>query len=168
MGTAPPETSNGLAQGLTKVYFIRHAKAGDREEWTRPDHLRPLTKPGLEQAEALVPQLAGEGVVRIFSSYYLRCVQTVEPLARERELEVEHHESLVEGVEPARALDLVVGAGRPIALCTHGDVMWGVIEGLRADGVEGADPRLGKKGSTWVLTVDGGRVMRAVYLEPPT
>ncbi|MEX0874977.1 MAG: phosphoglycerate mutase family protein [Actinomycetota bacterium] len=152
---------------MTKVFFIRHAKAGDRARWTDPDHLRPLTKAGWRQAEALVDQLASDQIARILSSHYVRCMQTVEPLARARSLEVTHHPALVEGAPKKNSLELIEGATEALALCTHGDVMQNVIGHLQDGGVEGADDTLGKKGATWVLTVDGGRVSKAVYLPPP-
>ncbi len=152
---------------MIKVFFIRHAKAGNRYKWTDPDHLRPLTKPGWKQAEALVQLLEGEPIARILSSYYVRCVQTVEPLAKARGLEVEPHDVLVEGAPTSSAIDLIQGAKEPIALNTHGDVMENVVGHLQDAGVDGADSSLGKKGSTWVLTVDEGRVVEARYLEPP-
>ncbi len=152
---------------MIKVFFIRHAKAGDRDRWTEPDDVRPLTKDGWRQAEGLVELLKDEAVDRIFSSHYLRCVQTVEPLAQARQLRVEPHEALVEGAGAGAALDVIQTATQPVALCTHGDVLELVIGRLLDAGVDGADPRLGKKGCTWVLSVESRRVVRAVYLEPP-
>ena len=151
---------------MIKVFFIRHAKAGNRYKWSDPDHLRPLTRPGREQADTLAALLDPEKITRIFSSYYVRCVQTVEPLANARGLEVEPHEALVEGAPTSAALDLIQGAIEPIAACTHGDVMENVVGHLKDAGVDGADPDLAKKGSTWVFTVDDGRVVGTVYLEP--
>jgi 8-oxo-dGTP diphosphatase len=152
---------------MTKVFFIRHAKAGNREAWTDPDHLRPLTKAGWRQAQALVDLLASEECARVLSSHYARCVQTVEPLAAARGVVVEHHQALVEGAPTRAGLDLIESASRPLALCTHGDVMENVIGHLQQEGVDGADASLGKKGATWVLTVNGGRVSSAAYLDPP-
>jgi hypothetical protein len=54
----------------------------------------------------------------------VRCIQTVEPLARELELEIEERGELTEGATREQALTLVDelrGAG--VALCTHGDVV---------------------------------------------
>jgi 8-oxo-dGTP diphosphatase len=153
---------------MIKVFFIRHAKAGERERWTDPDHLRPLTKPGFKQADALVGLLADDDIARVLSSYYVRCVQTVEPLAHARGLKVEDHDALVEGAFTGDALALIQEAPEPTALCTHGDVMENVVGHLQDAGVDGADRSLAKKGSTWVLSVDRGRVVRAAYLAPPT
>ncbi len=44
------------------VYVVRHAKAGDREEWKGDDRQRPLTKSGVRQAEALAKLLEHEPI----------------------------------------------------------------------------------------------------------
>jgi phosphohistidine phosphatase SixA len=148
----------------TRVLLIRHAKAGDRERWTSPDHLRPLTRPGQRQAEALVTLLAGERVERVLTSPYARCVQTVEPLAAARGLRVEETDALAEGagLHPLRGLLETAGDA---ALCTHGDVVHDCVEWLHERGVA-VDGGLAK-GSTWVLDVIGGEVVAARYLAPP-
>ena len=73
-------------QGARRVTLVvvRHGSAGDRDEWDDDDRLRPLDKKGRKQAARLVDVLAGSRIERIVSSPYLRCVQTVEPLARAR------------------------------------------------------------------------------------
>src|SRR5919106_1615180 len=53
---AHPATSMrpGLGRGSLEavpIYLVRHAKAGNRGEWTNPDHLRPLSENGKQQAE---------------------------------------------------------------------------------------------------------------------
>ena len=61
-------------------YLVRHAKAGSRERWTAPDRDRPLTAAGRVQAAALTRLLQATTRV-VSSSPYLRCVETVAPLA---------------------------------------------------------------------------------------
>lgn len=150
-----------------KIFLVRHAKAGDRERWTRPDHLRPLTKSGRRQAKGLVGLLDAEDVKRVRTSPYVRCIETVEPLAEHRGITVEHHDALAEGAPVSAALALLEQPTGGEVWCTHGDVVENLIGHLEADGVPGADVRLCKKGSTWVLAVDGGRIVRAEYLSPP-
>jgi 8-oxo-(d)GTP phosphatase len=130
------------------VLLVRHAKAGDRDRWEAPDHPRPLTTNGQGQAERLVHALAGFDVDRILSSPYLRCTQTVDPLAAARGLTVEPCHELAEG-EGRAAVELVrslLDGATHTALCTHGDVVEEVLDEL---GVT----RSGwtKKGATWVL-----------------
>jgi 8-oxo-dGTP diphosphatase len=141
------------------VLLVRHAKAGNRDTWQAPDDVRPLTPKGEAQAEALVQLLAGFDVVGVLSSPYLRCSQTVAPLAAARGLAVEPRDDLAEGAGPAGVAlvrNLLPADGATV-LCTHGDVVEEVLDAL---GVRrGAGTR---KGATWVL--DG---TDALALPPP-
>src|SRR5206468_2146730 len=79
----PPEGRPGT-RALTRSYLVRHGAAGDRHAWHEADELRPLDEEGRWQAEALVALLAEAVIERLLSSPYLRCVQTLEPLAAVR------------------------------------------------------------------------------------
>jgi 8-oxo-dGTP diphosphatase len=148
-------------------YLVRHAKAGDRAAWTEDDQLRPLSKAGRRQAEALVRVLNGLRVVRVLSSPFVRCEQTVRPLALDRGLRVEPVEELAEGAPLEGLLDLIVELdGQAVVACAHGDLIPTAIEHLRAVGVP-TDDGPTKKASTWVLEREGGAVVRARYLPPP-
>ena len=158
------------------VLLVRHAKAGDRERWEAPDHMRPLTTKGQGQAEGLVEALAAFEITRILSSPYLRCTQTVVPLAAARRLPVEPSDDLAEGAGPkaiglVRTLldhpadvvlgthgDIVLGTHGDIVLCTHGDVVEEVLDDLGVN-----RPDWTKKGATWVLGRDD-----ATHLPPPS
>jgi 8-oxo-dGTP diphosphatase len=154
---------------VTPVYLVRHAKALDRSTWTDPDRLRPLSKPGRRQAEALPAHFGGIPFQRIVSSPFVRCLQTLEPLAKTLDTGVEHAEELVEGSPGRGALALVLGLATsgPVAACTHGDVLLDALETLRAAEVPLTGPFECKKGSTWVLEVEEGAVRSAAYLLPP-
>jgi 8-oxo-dGTP diphosphatase len=138
------------------VLLVRHATAG-HSTGAPDDHLRPLDERGWEQAEGLVDVLAPYDVPRILTSPYVRCRQTVEPLARARGLPIEELSELAEGSSAEDVLRLVGSLdGETAVLCTHGDVVYELL------GEES------KKGSTWVLEVapDGG-LARREYLPPP-
>lgn len=99
----------------------RHASAGDGSKWDGDDARRPLDKRGRKQAEALVDQLASYKVDRIVSSPFDRCVQSVEPLGRARQLDVETSDELAEGAGPERARALLDHlAGEAAVVCGHG------------------------------------------------
>jgi 8-oxo-dGTP diphosphatase len=136
------------------ILLVRHADAGDRTARVGDDATRPLDDRGRRQAEALVGQLEGRAVSRILSSPYVRCTQTVEPLALDRRLPVEHRQELAEGASRKDVLALVgeLKKDEPAVLCTHGDV----VELLLGRGSE--------KGSTWVLESDGGDLAPVEYL----
>jgi phosphohistidine phosphatase SixA len=143
------------------VLLVRHAKAGDREKWDAPDDLRPLTAKGEAQAEALVDLLAGYDIDRVLSSPYLRCTQTVAPLASARGLAVEPCDDLAEG-EGRAGIALTRGLLEEPAftvLCSHGDVVEEVLDAL---GVR--REQFTRKGATWVLDESGARHLPA----PPT
>jgi 8-oxo-dGTP diphosphatase len=151
------------------LYLVRHAKAGDREDWQGDDRLRPLSKPGHRQAEALVDVFKDLPVDHIVSSPYLRCVQTVEPLAAQRGLPIETTDALAEGagIRPVFELMKRFHDQSPV-LCSHGDVVQEFVERLAADGViRPSDTDKLAKGSTWVIDHTNGKITGARYLEPP-
>jgi phosphohistidine phosphatase SixA len=151
----------------TPVFLIRHAKAGSRRDWDGPDEERPLSKAGRRQADGIAGLLGDQGVVRILSSPFVRCRQTVEPLGDRLHMVVEPSDALAEGAPLSDALRLVEKfADEVVALCTHGDVVEELLGHLRRAGVVNGDARL-EKGSTWVLHLEHGDVTGAEYVAPP-
>jgi phosphohistidine phosphatase SixA len=138
------------------ILLIRHARAGRRGQAGPDDGARPLDRRGLAQAQALAQLTTGYPIERILSSPYVRCLQTVSPLAAALDLEVERCDALAEGASAGDARALVAGLGDVLAaVCTHGDVIAGLI------GVE----RRARKGSVWVL--EGADLRPVRYLKPP-
>lgn len=123
------------------MLLIRHTSAGDREAWEGDDRERPLDDKGRAQADALVELLAPYPVERILSSPAVRCVQTVEPLARARGLAIEQREELSEEQQHDAGAALVrAHAGEDVAVCGHGGLEQAV-----------AGAPTWKKGATLVL-----------------
>ena len=152
---------------LTQMYLVRHAKAGSRRAWSGPDDLRPLTKTGRRQADALGDLLAGRRVTRLVSSPYVRCRQTVEPLGQRLRLPIDLADELAEGTPLPEARRLMEKfAHEATVLCTHGDVIGELLESIARQGLIGPDVRF-EKGSTWVLDFQGDDVTGATYLAPP-
>jgi broad specificity phosphatase PhoE len=150
------------------LYFVRHAKAGSRSHWVGDDRLRPLSKKGIQQAGALVEVLAPFPVASIHSSPYLRCVQTVEPLARARRLVVGQTTALAEGAGLQGAMKLVNDLHLDDAvLSTHGDVVWELVEELVRRRLVKASQRGFEKGSTWVVEVEDGVPHGARFIAAP-
>ena len=149
------------------VYLIRHAKAGDRERWSEDDRLRPLSKTGRRQAEALVRAFRGLAVDRILSSPAVRCQQTVRPLALDRRLPLEPTEALFEGAPLEGLLRLIDETGdAAVVACVHGDLIPAALDHVRSGGVPVGEGGT-KKGSIWLLEREDGAVVRARYLAPP-
>jgi 8-oxo-dGTP diphosphatase len=104
--------------------LIRHGRAGDSSAWTGDDRARPLDELGLDQARALVELLAPYPITRVQTSPYLRCVQSVEPLAQARGLPIEYRHELGDDADPAEALTLIRSLeAESGALCSHGDLI---------------------------------------------
>jgi broad specificity phosphatase PhoE len=145
-------------------YLVRHAHAGDRRAWTGPDGLRPLSAPGRREARGLLTQLRDYRITRILSSPAVRCLETVEPLARRRGLTVEPTDLLGVDADPAALVDLLLDpAAGDAVLCSHGELIGAALTRL----VGHDDDALGwPKGSTWVLDAGDGRLRHRRYLPP--
>jgi 8-oxo-(d)GTP phosphatase len=131
------------------LLLIRHASAGDRDDWVGDDLPRPLDARGRGQASRL-PELLGDyGIARVLSSPAVRCVQTVEPLARSRGLDIEVREELGEEQQGEAGAELVRSfIGEQTALCVHGGL---------SDTIAGVSQ---KKGEVLVLDDEGKLVER--------
>ncbi len=154
----------------TTLLVVRHGHAGDREAWEGPDDVRPLSRKGRRQAVGLVDLLAEFDVGHILSSRYVRCLETVVPLACRTRRSIEVDPALAEGSSAADAGALVAGlAGTTTVLCTHGDVIWNLVVGVAHHrGQPGGEELAMAKGSTWVVEERAGRLSAVRYLPPPT
>ena len=148
------------------MFVVRHADAGDRERWTRPDNERPLSPKGVRQAAGLVDQLKRYRIKHVATSPYVRCRQTVEPLAAALGVPVEEVGELAEGHGYAQALGVARRLGDDAVLCTHGDVTSDLLDALAEGGVVRGSVK-SPKGSTWVLDVSDGLVKKASFLPAP-
>lgn len=149
-------------------YVVRHAKAGSRGHWTGDDRVRPLSQKGLKQAEALVPMFEPFSVTSIFSSPFLRCVQTVEPLARARGMTVKQVPSLAEGQGLAGAMRLMGDSKLDGAvLGTHGDIVWELVEDLVNRHIIKPGDGGYEKAATWVVEVEDGAPIHARFISAP-
>lgn len=151
------------------IHLVRHAKAGSRHEWSQPDELRPLTGSGVRQATTLCDSLADLPVKRILTSRFLRCEQTVRPLAMHLGIDVELHPALSEEADVAETWELMEElAGTEAVLCTHGNIIPPVIDRLVGrGGVLLGDEVGNKKGSVWMVDVTpDGSFPSATYVPP--
>ena len=155
------------------ILLVRHARAGNRSRWEGDDRDRPLTKKGRAQADGLPAMLepytaAGRRRPLMLTSPWLRCVQTLGPLAAICKSVIAEEEILGEGMGPSAAplLDRWLSS-RPTVLCTHGDVISDVLAHLSSLGVSLGPQRHNPKASVWVLDGRPGAISSAVYLPPP-
>jgi 8-oxo-dGTP diphosphatase len=155
------------------LYVVRHAEAGSRHDFDGDDRDRPLTNEGRNQATALAARLASMTPSGIVSSPYVRCVETVEPLAVAIDVEVRTDDRLAEFTDEAgvgaiaEVLDCIRHLPDRAVVCSHGDVIPALIEAL----VDGGTCLVGTpewgKGSVWVIERDGHRFTSAHAWPPP-
>lgn len=179
-------SEKGLVLAKMPVYVVRHGDAQARDAWHGDDRDRPLTGKGVRQARALsdyfdagplAKRRRGAGArplekrpTRIVSSAAERCLATVRPLAGACALSIETADFLAEGTDPQTALGrlegMVISDPGVVVACTHGDVIWGILTALGQAGVPLDGQGDAKKGSIWVLELDGPAVASARYLPP--
>jgi 8-oxo-dGTP diphosphatase len=150
------------------LYLVRHAKAGSRHHWEGPDEQRPLTAAGRAQAEGLATHLGGAPIERVLSSPYVRCVETVTPLATKVGTTVEITEALAEGSPFEPVLELLATLADHSVLCTHGDLVPAVVDALVRRGMVVSGEPDWRKGATWVLERAGREITRGHALAPAT
>lgn len=152
-----------------RLIVVRHAQAEPKRSWSGEDDDRPLIARGRRQANRLSIAIRDQRVDRIFASPALRCLQTVEPMARELDLEVELVAALRRDAGSAAhdfALSVVRSGTGTALLCSHREVMTGLLPSLSATGHELTHRPPGAKGGSWILEFRAGR-LRAVEYRPP-
>ena len=108
--------------------------------------------------------LDGHEVTRVLSSPALRCVQTVEPFAAARGLEVEPDERLAEGADHAGTELARTLLAEPVLICSHGDVIPAIVRAAVRDGVDLAgEPPCGLA-SVWIVSGCDRRFDTARYV----
>ncbi|MCZ7529242.1 MAG: histidine phosphatase family protein [Acidimicrobiia bacterium] len=151
------------------IHLLRHAKAGSRRHHVGPDIQRALTKAGLRQAHAIAEEFESIPVDRIISSEYVRCRETVTPLAHRRRLPVDLDDALAEGASWTALSGLLRKlGGTDVVLCTHGDVIGNALENLSAEGVTFGDDLVFPKGSVWVLETVEGDIVSGHHVPAPS
>lgn len=150
------------------IYLVRHAKAGERRVWDGDDEARPLSKLGWKQSEAIASRLEAKGATSLHSSPYVRCMQTLEPLAKRLGVGVDAEQRLFEGEPFEPVLDLLGEVGTGAVLCSHGDIIPDVIQALVRRGMEVQTAPDWRKGSIWVLKRKGDRITKGKVWPPPS
>lgn len=153
------------------LYLVRHAKAGERARWNGDDQLRPLSGKGRRQAvavcERLHPLVATAPQPVLVASPYIRCMQTLEPLAARLHTVVVPDERLMEGCDRQGTLDLIETLPHGSVLCSHGDVIPDVMAALERRAADITCEPDWRKGTVWVLSRQGSTVMSATVWPPP-
>lgn len=152
-----------------RIHLVRHAKAGSRSNWDDADELRPLSANGWKQAKAIAARLAKHAPSALLTSPYLRCHQTLEPLAALTDLDIVVDGRLAEEQPFGPVVELIEQLAADAVLCSHGDVVPDTIAALQRRGCRIDTPADWRKGTIWTIERVGGEFSRAkVWSPPPT
>jgi len=149
------------------IYLVRHAHAGRRTK-APEDHLRALSKKGKRESQALAAWLAPQAGARVLSSPYVRCVETVAPIAAKGGRKTLIRTELSEAASLERLMRLIARAHDGTIMCTHGDMLKAVIAQLASDGTTIDGDACWEKGSAWALAPGRRGFRRAVAIPPLT
>lgn len=149
-----------------RLFLVRHAKAGRRSDWHDADELRPLSKNGWQQALSIAGRLAARSPSALLTSPYLRCRQTLEPLAELVDLAISDAPCLAEGEPFAPVIDLLERLDVGVVLCSHGDVIPETIAALERRGCVVQRPADWRKGTVWSIDRVNGELHRARVWAP--
>ncbi|WP_344880700.1 NUDIX hydrolase [Zhihengliuella alba] len=121
----------------TPYVVVRHAKAKPRSSWTKAEGERPLAATGQRQAWAVCRLLRCWGALKLASSPWKRCVQTMSPLVHAQDGKLKLLKNITEaeaGRRPHKAtqsFEKLLDKRVPAAVCTHRPVLPIAIELLR-------------------------------------
>jgi len=149
------------------VFLVRHAKAGTRSRWVGPDFDRPLSIAGIQQSQFLVETFSRYSPPAVYSSPYLRCVQTVEPIATHCGLTVRIDYRLAEATNYEETLALLNDVEDNAVICSHGDVIPAAVQALIRRGLEMTTRTDSRKAAGYVLHRDGAHFVSAECFAPP-
>lgn len=155
------------------VLIVRHGTAGSKKRYKGDDRNRPLDKKGRLQAQLLVDELLAFGPASLYAADRLRCTQTIEPLADTLGAPITVEPTLTEEAywqdqdrARQRVLEIASVDGTPV-ICTQGKVIPDLIQWwCDRDGIRPAKSR-NSKGSTWVLSLIGGKLVSADHIASP-
>lgn len=163
------------------IHLVRHAHAGSRSAWIGDDSIRPLSDKGHAQSDAIADALARDladhasgdrhdGAVELWSSPFVRCVQTLEPLGARLDLKVRTVDDLAEGGTGGAALDLLLSAAdhaSTVVACSHGDVIPAIVATALDRGATLDGDREPRKAARYVIRVSDGAVTHLTHVPRP-
>lgn len=153
---------------MAHLYVVRHAKAGERRLWDGDDIERPLSKKGWKQSQLLAERLAKLDPTALFSSPYIRCVQTLEPLGAAIGTDITVDDRLCEDEPFEPVLDMLRDIPGGSVLSTHGDIIPTTMQALTRRGMKMNTRPDWRKSAVWVLKRNKkGDIVHATVWPPP-
>ncbi len=171
------------------IHLVRHAHAGNRSAWVGDDAVRPLSDKGRAQSDAIAEAISeaiadalahdpadrapadrGKGSIELWSSPFVRCIQTLEPLGARLDLKVRSVDELAEGVGGAASLDALLTAADRAAVvvaCSHGDVIPAIVATALDRGATLDGDREPRKAARYVVRVTDGAITHLAHVPRP-
>ena len=164
----------GFGPGTVPLVLLRHGKALSPNEWSGDDGDRPLDTVGQRQAKRLLPYYLPYQVEEIHSSDAMRCIETIEPLARALKINIVISEELGEYRNSSnrnaafKYAQEVLETGISAIICSHNPILPMLVRKL-----------IGKKtfrqlntqlnpGEAWVLHHREGDIVAIDWMPSPT
>ena len=152
------------------LIIVRHTKALERGDWDDDDSKRTLDERGVVQSEQLIQHLEPFGIDEIYSSDYIRCVQTVTPLAQSRGLKITEIPNLNEEnfeLDPERAISFanaVKQDEKNILICSHNPVIPTMLRGILNTKLKNKDLIKLEPGDAWIVHRVRGEIVGLDFL----
>jgi|688.fasta_scaffold17789_10 8-oxo-dGTP diphosphatase len=155
------------------LVLLRHAKAVKREDWDGDDGDRPLSHVGQLQAKRLFPLYFPYAIKEIHSSDAMRCIETIEPMARTMQLNPIFSTDLSEyrfSKDKEAALDYaqdLLSNNVAGIICSHNPILPKLLKKLIGKkNFKQLDGKL-EPGDSWVLHHRDGEIIAIDSVERP-
>lgn len=156
------------------LILLRHGKAISPSEWGGDDGDRPLDPSGQRQAKRLLTNYLPYKVQEIHSSDAMRCIETVEPLARALEINIVISEELGEYRHFSNRdsafeyTQEVIESGNSALVCSHNPILPMVVRKLIGKKTfKELDAKL-SPGEAWILHHREGEIIAIDWMPAPT
>lgn len=152
------------------LIILRHTKALERGDWEDSDSLRTLNERGFAQAEFLVEHLRPFAIDEIYTSDFTRCIQTVEPLAKQRGIPATQIQNLNETIfesDPERSIafaNALKQDQKNILICSHNPVIPTMLRGILNTKLKNRDLIKLEPGDAWLVHRIKGEIVALDYL----
>ena len=157
----------------TPLVLLRHAKAVRREDWDGDDGDRPLDVVGQRQAKRLLPLYLPYGLKEIHTSDAMRCLETIQPIARSLDIKTIASKDLSEyGYAIDKELSLIYvqelfESNVPALICSHNPVIPKLVKKvLGKKNFKQLDEKLSPC-DAWVLHHRDGEIVAVDWIQGP-
>jgi len=157
----------------TPLVLLRHAKAVRREDWDGDDGDRPLDVVGQRQAKRFLPLYLPYALKEIHTSDAMRCLETVQPIARSLQIKTFASKDLSEyGYAIDKELSLIYvqelfESNVAALICSHNPVIPKLVKKiLGKKNFKQLDGKL-SPGEAWILHHRDGEIVAVDWIEAP-